>query len=112
MKNTFKYNKKRKHYSYIFKIKKGYCINILLTTKFESKQKKHGKEMIVRNIKLFKHPNNKSTTVVYIYNHSPYFDSFSSFDRKTLNWFWNKNDKRKVKRFKKYKKNKKYFEGI
>ena len=51
MKDKFLYNKKRKHYSYIFKVKKGYCLNILLTTDAESKQKKHKKEKIIRNSK-------------------------------------------------------------
>ena len=52
MKDKFRYNKKRKHYSYIFKIVGNYCINILLTTQSESKQRKKGKTTMVKNIKL------------------------------------------------------------
>ena len=110
MKNRFRFNKKRKHYSYIFTIKNGYCSNILLTTKRESINKKHGKSIIVRNIRLYKHPNPRKTNViVFIYNHPPYIDAIESFDSKKLNWKWDINDKRNVKRMKKYKKYKKYF---
>lgn len=104
MKDKFRFNKKRKHYSYIFKVKNGYCLNILLTTEPSSKQKKHKKERIIRNIRLYKHPNRNSAIEVFIYNHSPYRDSEKSFDSKNLNWIWDVNDKRKVKRMKKYNK--------
>ena len=104
MKDKFLFNKKRKHYSYIFKIRNGYCLNILLTTEAESKQKKHKKEKIVRNIRLYRHPNKNSVVEVFIYNHPPYNDHESSFDEKILKWSWDINDKRKVKRMKKYKK--------
>ena len=50
MKDKFLYNKKRKHYSYIFKIRNGYCLNILLTTEAESKQKKHKKEKMLETL--------------------------------------------------------------
>lgn len=104
MKDKFLYNKKRKHYSYIFKVRNGYCLNILLTTEAESKQKKHKKEKIVNNIKLYKYPNKNSILKVFIYNRSPCNDHESSFDKKVLNGIWDVNDKRKVKRMKKYKK--------
>lgn len=105
MKNKFRFNKKRKHYSYIFKIKNGYCLNILLTTKSESIHKKHGKTKIVRNIKLYKHPNLRRIDVTaFIYNHPPYVDAIESFDDKQLDWKWDVNDKRNVKRMKKYNK--------
>ena len=112
MKDTFRFNKKRKHYAYIFKIKNGYCLNILLTTQSKSIHKKHGKTKVVNNIKVYKHPNSKiSNVVIYIYNHSPYVDSLESFSRKELDWIWDINDKRNVKRMKKYKKNKDYFQN-
>lgn len=53
---------------------------------------------------MYKHPNKNSIVEVFIYNHSPYNDQESSFDKKILNWAWDINDKRKVKRMKKYKK--------
>lgn len=110
MKDKFRYNKKRKHYSYIFKIVGNYCINILLTTQSESKQRKKGKTTMVKNIKLSTHPNpNTPNVIVYIYNHAPYYDPINSFDLKTLKWKWNINDKRIVKRLKKYNKHKQYF---
>lgn len=111
IKNAFRYNKKRKHYSYIYKITNDYCFNILLTTQQFSIQKKHGKEKLVKNIKLYKHPNGKSNKFAFLYNHSPYVDKVTSFDAKTLLWKWNVNDKRKVKRIIKYKKYKSYFES-
>lgn len=112
MKDKFRFNKKRKHYSYIFKIINGYCSNILLTTKTESIHKKHGKTKLIKNIKLYKHPNSKmNDTVVFIYNHPPYIDAVESFDCKKLNWKWNANDKRIIKRLKKYRKYKKYFDS-
>lgn len=104
MKDKFWYNRKRKHYSYVYKIINDYCANILLTTKAESKQKKHRKSKIVKNIKLFRHPNKNSVSDVYIYNHPPYYDQKKSFDERKLNWCWDINDKRKVKRMKKYEK--------
>lgn len=103
-KSEFKFNKKRKHYSYIFKAMNGYCLNILLTTDSESRQKKHKKVIMVKNIQLFRHPNKNSKVKAFIYNHPPYLDNEKSFDKKLLNWSWDKNDKRKVKRMKKYKK--------
>ena len=113
MKNTFKYNKKRKHYAYIFKTMGIYCVNILLTTKAESKHKKHGRVYVIRNVPLFKHPNKSGSNIaVFIYNHSPYFDKHDSFDLKELNWSFDICDKRKIKRFRKYKKYKRYFDSF
>ena len=110
MKNKFRYNKKRKHYSYIFKIKNGYCFNILLTTQPKSIQKKHGKTKIVNNIRVHIHPNPRNNnTIVFIYNHPPYIDAIESFDIKNLDWKWDKNDKRNIKRIQRYKKYRDYF---
>ena len=107
MKDTFRYNKKRKHYCYVFKVINGRCLNILLTTDSETKRKDHKREKIVKNIKLFKHPNPNSSVVSYIYNHRPYNDSVDCLDEKTLKWEWDINDKRKVKRMKNYDKHNK-----
>ena len=98
--SKFRYNKRRKHYSYSFKKNNLRVKNILLTSKPVRKEHLDTKE----NIKLYKHPNKNSVVEVYIYNHSPYNDQESSFDKKRLNWAWDINDKRKVKRMKKYKK--------
>ena len=110
MKNVFRYNKKRKHYAYIYKVMNGYCLNIILTTQPYSKHIKHKKCVMIKNIRLYKHPNpNNQKNIAFIYNHSPYLDKLESLDKKELKWSWNKNDKRKVKRIKKYKKYKDYF---
>ena len=112
MKDTFKFNKKRKHYAYIYRIKNGWCYNIILTTQESSIQKKHGKTQLIKNIRLFRHPNpNKQGLIVFIYNHPPYIDFIDSFDFKELKWKWHSNDKRKVKRFKKYKKYKAFIKN-
>ena len=104
IKDTFRYNKKRRHYSYIFKLSGNYCLNLLLTTDPQSKHKKHNKVIVVKNIRLYKHPNKRSNVIVYIYKHRPYCDYLTSFSEKNLDWKWDINDKRKVKRMKKYKK--------
>lgn len=113
-KNTFKYNKKRKHYSYIFGENNNRCKNILLTTKALFEDKKYGKKIIRSNIPLAEHPNpskKKDGIKYYLVNHQPYFDDSFSFDSKVYSkWKWNPNDKRKIKRFKKYSKYKKFFD--
>ena len=94
--SEFRYNKRRKHYSYLLKDVGSRRKNIILTSKsvryFHSKVKK--------NIKLYQHPNPNSSKQAYlipiIYN-----DEFSSFEDKKLNWKFHPNDKRKVKRIKK-----------
>ena len=111
--NKFRYNKKRKHYSYSFRKRNGYSENILLTTDSVFENKKYGKRVIRHNIPIA-HPNPRRQNdgkTYYIVNHSPYIDKEGSFYPKEYhNWKWRPNDKRKVKRFKKYKKNKRYFD--
>ena len=105
MKDTFRYNKKRKHYAYIFRIRNDYCFNILLSTKEYTVKNKHGVKRNVKNIKLYKHPNPlKGTIAVYIIKNKPYIDKKESFSSDVLKWVWDINDKRKIKRMKKYKK--------
>ena len=94
--SEFRYNKKRKHYAYLFKDVGSRRKNIVLTSKeFRVYRKK-----IKRNIKLYKHPNPNSLKVVYVIPYV-YVDSLSSFDNKNLNWKFHPNDKRKIKRIKK-----------
>ena len=96
--SEFRYNKKRKHYAYLFKDLGVFRKNILLSTKpyriVRGKQKK--------NVLLFKHPNKNETTVVYVIPYV-YIDHYTSFDTNALLWFFDKNDKRKIKRIKKRK---------
>ena len=94
--SEFRYNKKRKHYAYLFKDVGFRRKNIVLTSKeFRVYRKK-----IKRNIRLYKHPNPNSLKVVYVIPYV-YIDSLSSFDNKNLNWKFHPNDKRKIKRIKK-----------
>lgn len=97
--SKFRYNKRRKHYSYSFKKKKNRTENILLTSK--STRKRH--ERVEKNVKLYKHPNPNSSKEVYLIP-IVYRDDESSFDLKELKWKFHPNDKRKVKRIKKNRK--------
>ena len=99
--SEFRWNKKRKHYAYLFKDKGAYVANILLSSKSEVKDNRHPeRKIIIKNIKLFRHPSNKDG-IFYIVARC-YLDHIDSFDKKIYtNWKWNKNDKRKIKRIKK-----------
>lgn len=113
--SEFRWNKKRKHFAYIFKDFGDYRVNILISTDNKLVSKKKGKVKARMNIKLYEHPNpNKKNDgkTYYLINHYPYFDHKDSFaERIYVLWRWNKNDKRKVKKMKKYKKNKAYFDN-
>lgn len=97
--SEFRYNKKRRHYSYLFKDVGNYRKNILLT----SKQFRVHHKKIKINIRLYKHPSGKNNKEVYVIP-LIYIDDIRSFDSKVLIWNWDKNDKRKIKRIKKHKK--------
>ena len=97
--SKFRFNKRRKHYSYSFRKRKNKIENILLTSKPTRKEHLD----IKKNIMLFKHPNPSSSKEVYIIP-IVYRDEESSFDSKELKWRFHPNDKRKVKRIKKYRK--------
>ena len=112
--SKFRYNKKRKHYSYSYREKNGYSENILLTTDSVLVDKKYGRRIVRNNIPLYMHPNpnkRKDGNNYYIVNHRPYFDKEESFNPKRYRWMWHRNDKRKIKRFKKFKKYKYYFDN-
>lgn len=102
--SEFRWNKKRKHYSYLFKKKGDYRKNLLLTTDPVVKGKKHGKKTEMKNVELYKHPNPNSTKKVYVIP-KVYTDHHNSFDERTYQWNFDKNDKRKIKKIKsgKYK---------
>ena len=97
--SKFRFNKRRKHYSYSFKNMKSITENILLTSK--PTRKRH--ERVEKNIKLYRHPNPNSSKEVFIIP-IVYRDDESSFDSKELKWKFHPNDKRKVKRIKKNRK--------
>lgn len=91
--SEFRYNKKRKHYAYLFKDKGDYRKNILLSTK----PYRMIKGKIYQNIRLSKHPNKNSNKEVYLMDYVS-TDHKNSFRKKLNNWQFDKNDKRKVKR--------------
>ena len=76
--SEFRYNRRRKHYSYLFK-------------DVGSKRK---------NIKLYKNPNPNKDSDSYMIP-IVYLDSIDSFDKRKLKWSFHSHDKRKVKRLKK-----------
>ena len=96
--SEFRYNKKRKHYAYIFKIIGAYRKNIVLSSKLFRKCHRR----IKRNIVLFKHPNPNSNQTIYVIPYI-YIDHVDSFDCKILKWSFHSNDKRKIKRIKRKK---------
>ena len=112
--SEFRYNKKRKHYSYIFKDCGAYRINILLSTDQYFVTKKHGKRIVRRNIRISAHPNpnlKEDKSIFYLVNHKPYFDRNDCFDNRVYaNWKWSPQDKRLVKRFKNCQKYRWFFE--
>lgn len=94
--SEFRYNKKRKHYAYLFKELGPKRKNIVLT----SKSFRRIKNRIKKNIKLYKHPNSKSNKPAFVVPYV-YIDDLLSFDEKILNWRFHPHGKRKIKRIKK-----------
>lgn len=104
--SEFRWNKKRKHYAYLFKDLGDYRRNILLHSDpsikvgwNEIKQRHFCKNYI----KLYRHPNpNKTPYKTYYVEKRICVDHKDSFDAIIYKkWRWNKNDKRKIKRLKK-----------
>ena len=96
--SEFRYNKKRKHYAYLFKDVGSRRKNIVLSSKpfrIEQKRKK-------RNIRLFKNPNPLKSDCSYLIP-KIYVDNSESFDEIKIHWCFHPNDKRKVKRIRKKK---------
>lgn len=99
----FRYNRKRKHYSYIYGFKGDYRQNLLLSSKPIRKSKKHGKTKIYKNVELIKHPNpNKPTEKSYLMN-KRYLDHKDDFDYLLYSWRFDSQDRLKVKKVKKGK---------
>ena len=103
--SEFKWNKKRKHYAYLFKDIGDKRKNLLLhsdpSKKKDWNQQKQ-KEFEKTHVKLHRHPNpNKSKSEKFYVETRQYLDEKNSFDGRTYKWNWDKNDKRKIKRIKK-----------
>ncbi len=103
--SEFRWNKKRKHYAYLFKKKGSYIKNLLIHS---DPSKKDGwnkeKEIIFKkkHIRLFRHPNHKkSGSLQYYVEMRIYNDLENSFEKRIYIWEWDINDKRKIKRLKK-----------
>ena len=97
--SEFRYNKKRKHYAYLFKDvgTKRKCI--LITSKPIMVERKHKRNRMVKNVLLFHHPNLFKEGTFYLIP-KVYIDEIICFDERIYQWFWDINDKRKVKRIK------------
>ena len=93
--SEFRWNKKRRHYAYLFKEKRGLVLNLIITTK----PYRFVQGRIKTNVKLYKHPNPCSDKVAYVIPFV-YFDTLVSFYEKVYKWSFNINDKRKIKRIK------------
>ena len=65
--SEFRWNKKRKHYAYLFKDKGKLVLNILITSKPYVLKRKNSKVRIVaKNIKLVRHPNKVKVGIYYV----------------------------------------------
>ena len=103
--SDFKYNKKRRHYAYLFKDLGVLRKNLLLHSdplKKKNWSKAQQSDFLKRHTKLFKHPNpNKGDSGIYYVENRIYIDEEKCFDKRIYKWSWNVNDKRKIKRLKK-----------
>ena len=93
--SEFRWNKKRKHYAYLFKDCGKQVFSIVISTK--PYRMMHGKAKA--NIKLVRHPNPNCLKTAYLIPYV-YVDELLSFFDKVYRWNFDKNDKRKVKRIK------------
>ncbi len=100
--SEFRWNKKRKHYAYLFKDIGSLRLCLIITTKPYRLVNGKYKE----NIKLYRHPNPNSDKCAYIIPFV-YIDSYIVFFDKVYKWCFDTNDKRKIKRIKKIWKKKK-----
>ena len=104
LETEFRYNKKRKHYSYIYGKSGDFRKNILLSSKPEQHIHKNGKLIkTISNVPLYKHPNPNSNEQSYLMPRK-YSDHINNFGEQKKSWRFHTYDKRKVKRIKKGKK--------
>ena len=91
--SEFRYNRRRKHYAYLFKSVGPFRKCII----FSTKPTRNWREKIKNNYRLSKHPNPNCAKAVYVIP-KIYIDHISSFYTNSLNWNFDKNDKRIIKR--------------
>ena len=103
--SEFRWNKKRKHYAYLFKDVGVYCKNFLLHGNPQKKKdwnSEKQKEFEKKHTKLHRHPNrHKLPSEIYYVENRIYVDKKQSFGSQTYKWKWDPNDKRRIKRLKK-----------
>ena len=103
--SEFRWNKKRKHYAYLFKDIGDYRKNLLLHSDPSKKvgwNNEKQKEFDKKHTKLHRHPNKKKPIEEKFYvENRIYVDHKNSFEERKRGWNWDKNDKRKIKRLKK-----------
>lgn len=103
--SEFRWNKKRKHYAYLFKDNDDYRKNLLLHSDPSKKpdwNEEKQKEFDKKNVELYQHPNpNKPKDEKYYVEKRVYNDHKNSFKEKVYQWKWSMHDKRKIKRLKK-----------
>ena len=92
--SEFRFNRRRKHPSYVFKKKNNKYHSILITHAPKTGNKK--------NIKLYKNPKLNDKTDAYLVP-KIYKDDLSSYNQPYNNWQFHTYDKRNVKRIKKGK---------
>lgn len=102
--SEFRFNKKRKHYAYLFKDIGTKKLNLLITSKpVVLKKKKNKIKVQFINVQLTRHPSKDKSGKYYMIPRK-YIDDFDSFAEKKSNWSFDINDKRKIKRLKKQNK--------
>ena len=103
--SEFRWNKKRKHYAYLFKDCGDYRKNLLIhSNKSFEKCSNHKEQKLFRqkHTRLCKHPNSKKESIdSYWIENRIYVDHKTSFESRIYKWNWHLNDKRKIKRLKK-----------
>lgn len=101
--SEFRYNKKRKHFSYIFGRKGNIRKNLLLTSKSSQRvKKKNGRYKENKNVKLYQNPNPNKITDSFVIP-KVYYDSELSFGNVKNNWKFHPYDRLKIKKIKKGK---------
>ncbi len=90
--SEFRFNRRRKHPTYVFK-KRGNKYHSITITHADFTRKK-------KNIELYKNPNPNDKRKAYLIP-KVNVDEISVFDKPKRRWFFDRNDKRKVKRIKK-----------
>ena len=99
--SEFRWNKKRKHYAYLFKDTGIKRKNMLITSKECVIKHKRGKiKKVMDNIPLTHHPNSEKQGDFFVIP-KVYVDEENSFEETIYQWKWDINDKRKIKRIKK-----------